>query len=92
MQAEEDRAARGKLQIFFGYAAGVGKTYAMLTAARREREEGDEVVVGYVEPHGRVETESLLQGFETIPPLSLPYRARRCANSIWMRRSSGIRG
>ena len=74
VQAEEDRARRGKLRIFFGYAAGVGKTFAMLTTARREREEGHEVVVGYVEPHGRVETESLLQGFETIPPLSLPYR------------------
>ncbi len=74
VQAEEDRARRGKLRIFFGYAAGVGKTYAMLSAARREREEGNEVVVGYVEPHGRVETEALLEGFETIPPLGLPYR------------------
>ena len=56
---EASRARRGKLRIFFGYAAGVGKTYAMLAAARRERAAGTDVVVGYVEPHGRPETEAL---------------------------------
>jgi two-component system sensor histidine kinase KdpD len=71
---EETRARRGKLRIFFGYAAGVGKTYAMLEAARREKAAGTEVVVGYVEPHGRVETESLLAGLESIPMLAVPYR------------------
>lgn len=71
---EETRSSRGKLRIFFGYAAGVGKTYAMLEAARREKAAGTEVVVGYVEPHGRVETESLLAGLESIPMLSVPYR------------------
>jgi two-component system sensor histidine kinase KdpD len=74
VQASEDRAQRGKLRIFFGYAAGVGKTYAMLEAARRERAEGNEVVVGYVEPHGRPETEALLQGLEVISPRQIPYR------------------
>src|SRR5262245_22661232 len=74
LQAEEAGARRGKLKIFFGYAAGVGKTYAMLEAARREKAEGMEVVVGYVEPHGRTETESLLEGVESIPPRQLPYR------------------
>jgi len=71
---EESLARRGRLRIFFGYAAGVGKTYAMLSAARRERESGTEVVVGYVEPHGRQETEALLEGLETIPTREVPYR------------------
>ncbi len=74
VQADEARGRRGKLKIFFGYAAGVGKTYAMLEAARRERTEGVDVVVGYVEPHGRPETEALLQGLEAVPPRPVPYR------------------
>src|SRR5262245_974359 len=74
VQAEEARARRGKLKIFFGYAAGVGKTFAMLEAARREKAAGVDVVVGYVEPHGRPETEALLDGFETIPTRQVPYR------------------
>ena len=74
VQHEESRAQRGRLRIFFGYAAGVGKTYAMLAAAQRERANGVNVVVGYVEPHGRPETEALLAGLESIPPKSIPYR------------------
>jgi two-component system sensor histidine kinase KdpD len=74
VQAEEHEARRGKLKIFFGYAAGVGKTYAMLEAARRECSAGVDVVVGYVEPHGRPETEALLQGLEVLPPRLVPYR------------------
>jgi two-component system sensor histidine kinase KdpD len=74
MRAEESRAGRGRLKIFFGYAAGVGKTYAMLEAARREKEEGIEVVVGYVEPHGRPETEELLEGLEALPTRAVPYQ------------------
>ncbi len=74
VEAGETRSRRGKLKIFFGYAAGVGKTYAMLEAARREREAGVDVVVGYVEPHDRPATEALVQGLESIPPRSLPYR------------------
>jgi two-component system sensor histidine kinase KdpD len=70
----ESRALRGKLRIFFGYAAGVGKTYSMLQAAQRERAEGIDVVVGYVEPHGRPETEALLAGLDAIPPRTIPYR------------------
>ncbi|HLW67774.1 MAG TPA: sensor histidine kinase KdpD [Gemmataceae bacterium] len=73
VKAEESRSGRGKLKIFFGYAAGVGKTYAMLEAARREKEEGVDVVVGYVEPHGRPETEALLAGLEALPPKMAPY-------------------
>ncbi len=74
VQDAETRARRGKLRIFFGYAAGVGKTYAMLSAAQRERAAGVDVVVGYVEPHGRVETEALLDGLDALPPLAVPYR------------------
>ena len=58
---------RGKLKIFFGYAAGVGKTYAMLQAAHQAGERGVDVVAGYVEPHGRPQTAALLEGLEQIP-------------------------
>ncbi|HTN49015.1 MAG TPA: sensor histidine kinase KdpD [Burkholderiaceae bacterium] len=67
VQSEERAARRGKLKIFFGATAGVGKTYSMLEAAQRRKAEGVDVVVGYVEPHGRIETETLLEGLETIP-------------------------
>lgn len=62
------------LKIFFGYAAGVGKTYAMLESARRAVKEGREVVVGYVEPHGRRETEALLAGLEVLPTRTVDHR------------------
>jgi len=74
VQAEEARARRGKLRIFFGASAGVGKTYAMLEAARGARAGGTDVVAGYVEPHGRRETEQLLEGLERLPPQSVRYR------------------
>jgi two-component system sensor histidine kinase KdpD len=74
LRQDEARARHGKLRIFFGYAAGVGKTYAMLSAARRERGEGTDVVVGYVEPHGRSETEALVEGLESLPILNVVYR------------------
>ena len=74
VQEETARARRGKLKIFFGYAAGVGKTFEMLSAARRERAAGTDVVVGYVEPHGRPDTEALLSGLETLPLLEVACR------------------
>jgi two-component system sensor histidine kinase KdpD len=74
LREDESRARQGKLRIFFGYAAGVGKTYAMLSAAQRERAEGTDIVVGYVEPHGRAETESLIEGLESLPILNVTYR------------------
>jgi two-component system, OmpR family, sensor histidine kinase KdpD len=74
IEAEEARAKRGRLRIFFGASAGVGKTYAMLEAARGARSSGAEVVVGYVEPHGRVETERLLEGLEKLSTLAVSYR------------------
>ena len=69
VQASATRASRGRLTIFFGANAGVGKTYAMLEAAQRHRREGRDVVVGYVELHGRPETERLLSGLEQLPPM-----------------------
>src|SRR5579883_2485255 len=74
VKAEEARAARGRLRIFFGSCAGVGKTYSMLEAARAAKASGTEVVIGYLEPHGRVETERLAEGLEHLPPLPVAYR------------------
>lgn len=74
VQQESERAKRGRLKIFFGYAAGVGKTYAMLQAAQRERGEGRDVVVGYVEPHNRPDTAALLTGFTQLELRNVPYR------------------
>lgn len=66
-RTEATRPGRGKLKIFLGYAAGVGKTYAMLEAARRRQAEDVDVVIGYVETHGQAETEALAACFEVIP-------------------------
>src|SRR6185312_4978702 len=74
VQAEEARARRGRLRIFFGASAGVGKTYSMLEAARAARASGTEVVIGYLEPHGRIETERLAEGLEHLPTLAVSYR------------------
>lgn len=67
VQREEAKAKRGKLKIFLGASAGVGKTYAMLSGAREERTRGTDIVIGVIEIHGRAETEALSQGFERIP-------------------------
>src|SRR5690606_25604401 len=75
-QAARD-AARGKLRVYFGASAGVGKTYAMLAAARAQRQQGVDVVAGIVETHGRRETAALLEGIESLPLRQLPYRGRR---------------
>jgi two-component system sensor histidine kinase KdpD len=74
VQAEERRASRGKLVIFFGAAPGVGKTYAMLEAARTERDLKRDVVIGVVETHGRYETASLVIGLEMLPRRRQEYR------------------
>ena len=74
VKAEEARAARGRLRIFFGAIAGVGKTYAMLEAARGRRATGTDIVIGYIEPHGRAETERLMEGLEQLPTLPMNYR------------------
>ena len=75
VQASAVRALRGRLTIFFGANAGVGKSYAMLETAQRHRAEGLDVVVGYVELHGREETERLLAGLEQLPPLMINFGA-----------------
>ncbi|MCU0224817.1 MAG: sensor histidine kinase KdpD [Acidobacteria bacterium] len=71
---EEGRSARGRLKIFLGMSAGVGKTYAMLQGAQERRALGLPVLVGWVETHGRAETEALLLGLERLPPRPVAYR------------------
>lgn len=71
-----DDARRGRLRIYFGASAGVGKTYAMLTAARAQHDQGVDVVVGVVETHGRRETAGLLDGLEQLPRQVIAYRER----------------
>lgn len=74
MQAEEEQKTRGKLKIFLGYAAGVGKTFAMLEAAHQRKAQGVDVIVGYIETHARKETESMLADLAVIPRRTSNYR------------------
>ena len=67
-------ADRGQLRVYLGAAAGVGKTYAMLGEARRRAGRGTDVVVGYVETHGRALTAALLEGLEVMPRKTITYR------------------
>ncbi|KUZ26153.1 sensor histidine kinase [Burkholderia territorii] len=76
LQRDEEKQRRGQLKIFFGASAGVGKTYAMLQAARQRRQEGVDVVVGIVETHGRNETAALLDGLDVLPLARIDYRGR----------------
>ncbi|MES2106129.1 MAG: two-component system sensor histidine kinase KdpD [Pseudomonadota bacterium] len=76
VQAQERRAARGKLRIYFGASAGVGKTYAMLTAARKLVANGQQVLIGVIETHGRDETAALLDGLEVLPLKKITYREK----------------
>ena len=72
---EDDRAdGRGRIKIYLGMAAGVGKTYAMLNDAQEECKRQDDVVIGYLEPHGRAETEAMAQGLERLPLLELEHK------------------
>ncbi len=73
-RAEEGRAKRGRLRIFLGMAPGVGKTFAMLSAAHRFAHEGVDVVIGVVETHRRAETERLLLGLDILPRRTVEYR------------------
>lgn len=74
LKEEEEKSKRGKLKIFFGMCAGVGKTYSMLEAAQIEKKKGADVVIGYVETHRRKETDALVEGFEIIPRRKYSYR------------------
>ncbi len=76
VEREQAKARRGRLKIFFGAAAGVGKTYAMLLAARERRAENIDVVVGLVETHGRKETAALLKGLEVVPTRRIEYQGK----------------
>ncbi|MBY4727115.1 MULTISPECIES: DUF4118 domain-containing protein [Burkholderia] len=79
LQRDEEKQRRGQLKIFFGASAGVGKTYAMLQAARQRLQEGVDVVVGIVETHGRSETAALLDGLDVLPLARIEYRGRTLA-------------
>jgi len=77
LQRDEEKRQRGRLKIFFGASAGVGKTYAMLQAARRRQEEGVEVLAGIAETHGRSETAALLAGLDVLSLAHIEYRGRK---------------
>lgn len=74
LAGEEERSKRGRLKIFFGMCAGVGKTYTMLEVARAEKLKGVDIIIGYVETHQRKETSALAEGLELIPRKSLQYK------------------
>jgi len=76
VKEEEVRARRGRLKVFLGAVAGVGKTYAMLQAARERKSDGVDMVVGWVDTHGRAETEALLSGLEVLPRRPIEYRGQ----------------
>ena len=72
---EEEKGKRGKLKIFFGMCAGVGKTYTMLQTAQAEKAKGSEIIIGYIETHNRKETANLVEGFELIPRITYEYKS-----------------
>src|SRR6478672_10638521 len=74
VQKENRAATRGRLKVFMGFAAGVGKTYEMLQEATRRRERGQDVVIGYLETHGRKGTESQISDLPMIPRKRIEYR------------------
>jgi two-component system sensor histidine kinase KdpD len=77
VQAEEADQVRGKLKVFFGATAGVGKTYAMLQAAHEQQRDGIDVMIGWVETHGRAETEALVHGLPALTPREVVYGGSR---------------
>jgi two-component system sensor histidine kinase KdpD len=79
IREDEHRESRGRLRIYFGSSAGVGKTYAMLVAARKLQVDGVDVVAGVVETHGRGETAALLEGLPLLASAQIEYRGRRLA-------------
>lgn len=78
IKREENQSGKGRLKIFIGMAAGVGKTYAMLEEAKKQQQGGVDVVVGVVNTHGRNETALLLQGLKIIPEKTLNYKSIQC--------------
>jgi len=72
---DEEKGKRGKLKIFFGMCAGVGKTYTMLQTAQAEKSKGNEIIIGYIETHNRKETADLVEGFELVPRKTYTYKS-----------------
>src|SRR4030043_852039 len=77
IKLEEDQSNKGKLKIFFGMCAGVGKTFSMLESAHINKSNGKDIVIGYVETHNRPDTNGLLRGFEIIPRKVVEYKATK---------------
>ena len=76
IQQEQAQQQRGRLKVFFGACAGVGKTFAMLSAARAAQAQGLPVTIGVVETHGRADTEALTAHLPRLPLRALPYKDR----------------
>src|SRR5512134_4152412 len=74
LRERPERARRGRLKLYIGFAAGVGKTYRMLEEAHALRRRGVDVVLGFIEPHGRAETAALIEGLEYLPRRRVEYR------------------
>ena len=74
LRQEEEKSKRGKLKIFFGMCAGVGKTYTMLKTARSEKIKGSDILIGVIETHKRPETEEMVEGFEVVPRITYEYK------------------
>ena len=74
LKLEDEKSKRGKLKIFFGMCAGVGKTYTMLQTAQAEKLKGNDIIIGFVETHNRKETSDLVEGFELIPRKTYQYK------------------
>src|SRR5438477_13000784 len=85
LQRDESKQRRGRLKVFLGMCPGVGKTYAMLEAARREHAAGSDVVLGYVETHGRKETDALAEGSRKFRDARSITVASCSPRWIWMR-------
>jgi two-component system sensor histidine kinase KdpD len=75
LKLEEEKSKRGKLKIFFGMCAGVGKTYTMLQTAQAEKLKGNDIIIGYIETHNRKETTELAEGFEIVPRKNSKYKS-----------------
>ncbi|MDB5755303.1 MAG: two-component system sensor histidine kinase KdbD [Massilia sp.] len=90
VQAQERKAARGKLRIYFGASAGVGKTYGMLLAARKLHAEGKAPLVGVIETHGRSDTAALLDGLNMLRSSALGTGARYSPSSTSMAHLSAV--
>ena len=87
-EKEKEKQTKGKLKIFLGYAAGSGKTYAMLEAAHEAKKHQVDVVAGYIELHARPDTQAMAEGLEEIPPLMVDIKESSFVSLIWMRRWS----